>query len=214
MAHQISVWSSWHKAADEITKVQVQTTRVFVATTSAVFNTSTSMLSSFGPAEESKIAVAKTQLFQALDRATLVKRADAEMGRLGLKGRAGTIRTPPELLEDADQAFKARGGPATILIPLRESIDGALAALLKRRALQEPASNPEEKVKSIGRQCGREGLPEAHFPDLGASARRIADELSRAKQQNLSREKISDLFYQGITFLTALLESLDEAKLK
>ena len=80
--------------------------------------------------------------------------------------------------------------------------------------MQEPAGKPGEKIESLGRQCGRGDLPLAHFVDLAASAKRILDTLSGAKQANLSREQVSEVFYQGVTFLNTLLESLDETKLK
>jgi len=134
------------------------------------------------------------------------------MRRLGLDKRAGRNRTSLELLRDAQKAFG--GGPSSVLIPLRESILKTLAALLARRPTQEPADKAAKQIESVGMQCGREGLPVAHFPDLGTSGKRILDALSGAKQADLPAEKVSALFYEGVTFLNTLLESLDEAKLK
>jgi hypothetical protein len=210
LAHQVSVLRSWHETADKLTGSQA--VKAFIATTSAVTNTSTGMLYSLGPVEEPQIKAATVRLVQALNRTPLVKRAEAEMRRLRLHQRAGATRTPLELLGDAQQAFG--GGPGSILIPLRESIEGSLAALLKQRPTQEQAGKPGEKIESLGRQCGRDELPLAHFVDLAASAKRILDTLSGAKQANLSREQVSEVFYQGVTFLNTLLESLDETKLR
>jgi hypothetical protein len=210
LAHQVSVLSSWHETADKLAGSQA--VKNFVATTSAVTMGSTGMLFSLGLVEEPQIKAATSQLVQVLDRIPLVKRAEAEMRRLKLDQRAGSIRSPLDLLGDAQQAFG--GGPGSILIPLRESIEGALAALLKRRPMQEPAGKAGDKIESIGRQCGRDELPLAHFVDLAASAKRILETLSGAKQANLSPKQVSEVFYQGVTFLNTLLESLDEAKLK
>jgi len=209
LAHQISVASSWHETADKLKKTPVQ---IFMATTSAFTTSSTGFLLSSGPIGEPQTKVARARLLQVLDRSPLVKRAEEGMQRLGLDKRYGTNRTPLELLRDAQKAFG--GGPGSTLIPLRESILGALAALLSRRPAQEPAGKPEEKVESIGRQCGKDGLPLAHFPDLGTSAKRILGILSDAKQANPTPEEISKSFYEGVSLLDALLESLDETKLK
>ena len=168
---------------------------------------------SFVPPEQPHTKAATVRLVQALDRIPLIQRAEAEMRRLGLDKRAGdNRRSPLELLRDAQQAFG--GGPGSILIPLRESIESVLAALLLKRPTPEPAGRAGEKVESIGRQCGRSDLPSAHFPDLGTSAKTILNSLSGAKQANLAPEKVSELFYQGVTFLNTLLESLNETKLR
>ncbi len=102
LAHQISVLSSWHETADKLIKLPAN---IFVATTYAVFNTSTGMLFSLGPAEEPQTKAARDRLIKALDRSPLAKRAETEMRRLGLHERAGNMRTPLELLGDAQQAL-------------------------------------------------------------------------------------------------------------
>ena len=124
-AHQVSVLSSWHETADKLTGSQA--VKAFIATTSAVTNTSTGFLFTLGPDEEPQIKAATVRLVRALDRPQLVKRAEAEMRRLGLHERSGLdIRTPLELLGDAQKAFG--GGPGSVLgeravlaIPIRQT---------------------------------------------------------------------------------------------
>ncbi len=206
----ISFASSWHETADKLKATRA--VNIFAATTSAFTTSSSGFLVSYGPIEDPQMRAARARLRQTLARAPLVERAKVEMQRLGLDKRTGNIRTPLELLEDAQKAYG--GGPGAILIPLREAIEGALAALLRRRPTQEPAGKPVEKIESIGRQSGREGLPVRYFADLGATAKRLLPTLSGAKQIDLPQERVSELFYQGVSFLNALLESLDEAKLR
>jgi len=210
LAHEVSVLSSWHETADQLTKTPV--VQNFVATTSAVTTTSTGFVVSFALAAQPHTKAATLQLVRVLDRTPLVKRAEAEMRRLGLDKGTGTNRSPLEILGDAQQAFG--GGPGPVLGTLRNAIEGTLAALLPRRPIQEPAGKAGEKVESIGRQCGRDGLPPNHFPDLGVSAKNAIDTLSGTKLANLPPEKVSALFYEGVTLLNSLLESLDEAKLE
>jgi hypothetical protein len=76
------------------------------------------------------------------------------MLRLGLDRRSGNDRPALDLLHEAksamDRPVLGDGGPTSVLIPLRESIDAAIAELVRRRAKQEPVKGWKEKVVSVG----------------------------------------------------------------
>lgn len=210
LAHQVSVWSTWHETADQA-RQQWQTFKALIATTSAVTNTSAKFVFDLPPTEEPRIQAATDQLAKVLNRASLAEKVIAGMRRLGLDKQTRTNRSALQLLGDAQNAFG--GGPSSILIPLRGSIEKTLAVLLKRCPTQEEhGGKAARKIEFIGRQCGRDGLPAAHFPDLGTSGKHIIDTLSGSKDADFAPEKVNALFHEGLAFLDALLESLDETK--
>lgn len=212
--HQVSVWSSWHDAANKL-EGSITLANTFSAMSSGVFSTSASAVSVIGPfmlAQGPQTEPAKSQLNRVLARAPLAEDAQSAMRRLKLDRRAGDNRTPMELLEEARTAFGS--GPASALLPLRECIQAAIADLLRRRATQEPAGKFSEKMASLAGQCARDGLTDVHFEGLAIDGKRLLDTLSGAKQAGMSPEKVSELFYQGLAFLNALLDSIDETRLK
>jgi hypothetical protein len=211
LVHQVSVWSTWHETADKA-RQQWQTFNALIATTSAVTNTSAKFVFELAPFAEAPIKAATDQLSHVLNSPVLVEKVMAGMRRLGLDNRTGTRRSPMDLVGDAQKALG--GGPSAVLLPLRGSILGTLAVLLQRISCQEDHGGKDaRKIEFIGRQCGRDGLPAAHFPDLGTSGKHIIDTLSGSKDADFSPEKVNALFYEGVAFLDALLASLDETKL-
>jgi hypothetical protein len=123
-----------------------------------------------------------------------------------------------ELLEEAravlEQPAFSDGGTASVLIPLRECIDSALAELLKRRPQQEPAGTLRDKIRSLGRQCGRPGLRADHFDRLADDADALHRDLSAAKQARLSRDQVNQHFHRGLLVFNALMDGIDETHLK
>jgi hypothetical protein len=138
--------------------------------------------------------------------------------RFGLDQASGGGRSPVELLKEAHSALSKPGdsvaGPAAVLVPARESVDSALAALLRRRPTQEPAGTPLEKVSSIGRQAGIQGLPSGHFERLGAEVVELRNRLSGAKQAQMSDVEVRRLFDTVLRYFESLLAGLDLAKLR
>ena len=116
------------------------------------------------------------------------------------------------LLKDAQAGFGVT--PAAALIPLRESIEAAISELLRRRPKQGPAPKLKDKIISIGGQCGRSGLVAGHFDILAFNGAVLIDQLSGAKQGDLTLDGVSELFNRGLVFLITLSSSLDETPFK
>ncbi len=114
---------------------------------------------------------AARRLESILLRQAQLPQAQALFKEFGLDQFHGSSRSPQQLLEDARLALDRPSGsevsPVPVLIPLRESIHALLAALLRRRTTQEPASHDRDKVISVGNQFGRTDLPSDHFTRLG-----------------------------------------------
>jgi hypothetical protein len=164
------------------------------------------------------IKLAISQLNEAMERSPLADTALSSLRRLGLDRRAGDARSPLELLEDAkaalDRPSRPDGSPASVLILLRECILAAVAEMLRRRPVQEPTRGTRDKLTSLGQHCARQGLKTDHFERLATNMDSVVNELSGAKQAQMSRQWVSELFNQGLTLLNALLESIDETLLR
>src|SRR2546425_4128039 len=165
------------------------------------------------PRLQADVEGAKSRLQQTLERFPLTEQAQSSMRRLGLDRRGGSRRAPPELLAQARGALELpgfqEGGPASVLIPLRERIEAAIAELLRRRPTQEPAGKAREKLTSLGRQCRRDGLDEAYFERRAVEADPLLNDLSGAKQGDMPRERVNELFHRGLLFLNSLLDGMD-----
>jgi hypothetical protein len=218
---QKQVVRSWLEVAG-----QVQTTRTLIntfgATSYAAINTTSSTLfmkvgSIQSPTPIMQVATAK--LNQIFERTPLVETARASMRRLRLDDRGESDRqTPLEILDQAKAALDRPSLPEreslSVLIGLRECINAAIGKLLLRRPRQEPASKPRDKLTSLGCQSARPGLRVGHFEGLATEWDSLSNDLAGAKQGRLSRQQVSELFNRGVLFLNALLESIDETKLR
>lgn len=220
---QIDGWRSWeavanglqgsHTLVNSFVAVSEATT---VTTSGAMFDLT--FISPASPPLQKAIETAKTRFSQAVERFPLADEARASMKRLHLDSRGGTYRTAMELLIEAEGALDRpvfnEGGPVSVLIPLRECINVAVSELIRRRPTQEPASKIQDKIASIGQQCARPGLVQDHFACLGANATKLLDDLSAAKQAEVSRERLTEIFHRGLLLLNALMNSIDEARLR
>ena len=101
-----------------------------------------------------------------------------------------------------------------MLVTRRACIDSVLAELLRRRPRQELTPKAQDKVESIGNQCGLATLPGAHCTRLTTNVGPLRDQLSGAKQGSSPRERVRELFHSSLLFLKALLDGIDETKLK
>jgi hypothetical protein len=141
-----------------------------------------------------------------------------EMVRLGLDRRLGSDRSAAELLKEAchalDQPSAEPASPFAVLLSLRESIKAAVVDLLPKRPSQEPARNWQDKVISIGRQCGRRDLAPGHFERLGTDAESLIDSLSGAKRETCARQELIRRFDGGLLYLRAFLGSIDETRFR
>jgi hypothetical protein len=51
-------------------------------------------------------------------------------------------------------------------------------------------------------------------PIFSGLEQKLLNELSSGKQHDVSREKLNESFHQGLLFLNALLQSIDERRLR
>jgi hypothetical protein len=142
----------------------------------------------------------------------------AAMTRLSLNRTHPSRKSALELLNDAraalDRPTSDGNSSVAVLVGLRESINGAIADLLRRRPTQENADSAGGKILSIGRQCAKSGTARKYFEALESSLQNLNRAFSEGKQRNYSREELLFLFDSGLGFLRTLFEGLDEAKFK
>jgi hypothetical protein len=86
--------------------------------------------------------------------------------------------------------------------------------MIRRRPVSEPAKSFEAKIQSLGRHCGLPSLTSGHFDRLGADGEKLRDVLSLGKQRVASRERLIELFNDGLLYLKALLGSIDAQRLR
>jgi hypothetical protein len=210
--------TSWSTNAVGLEKFHGEIT-LFTASTYAVTTTSNTIVSivSAGTASvRPEAEAARSQLRQVLARRPLADTALSAMNRLGLDRQQGSKRTPSEFLDEAKAALERpvlpEPTPAAVLIPLRSCVNEIVNELVRRRPEQKPIPK-RAKLLSIGAQCGRVGLDDDHFRRLQTNCHRLLNDLADAKQSGMSRDRVSQLFQEGLAFLNALLESIDETRL-
>jgi hypothetical protein len=153
---QAETWRAWQLAAGKIEQAGTDVSS-FTALSVASSSTSTGMIAMVSstplwlPRAPTDLDAAKLQLHQTLERFPLAEQAESLMRRLGLDRRSGGRRAPLELLAEARGALEVpafkHGGATSVLIPLRECIEAAIAELLRRRRTQEPAGKAQEKLR-------------------------------------------------------------------
>jgi len=207
-------WRGLYESAVEC-KPAASMSKTFWARTYGVATSSNTVLfgsSISGSVEAPQIHLAQGQIRTLLERPSLLEDVRSAMRRLGLDRRSDGGQTALSHLEASRNALGS--GATPVLISMREAINTALAQLISRRPAQERASSHRDKVTSLGRQCGRSTLGEAHFATLGTNGQGLVDRLSGAKDRALTPQQVSDLLNEGLVYLNALLASLDEARLK
>jgi hypothetical protein len=207
----IAAWRSWHDAASKVQGAKT-TVNTFVVAASGALNTAVSGVSvHFTPplmADHQAVIAARTTLFETVNRSPLIARLRGAMTRVGLDKRE--VTTAPPWTCSKRQPGRWNGLPS----PLRGAIEVSISELLRRRPVKEPTPKWADKVASIGRHCGHSFLPPSHFSSLCATIDPLWSQLSGAKQDDLTREEVAALFGQGIAFLTALMDGVDESVLK
>ena len=172
-----------------------------------------------GPAPfQYAVKSAVSGVYAIFARQDLLSEIVQRLAQLGLERRYGNKQTAIEQLQDAKAAIEGpthgEGVPVAILIPLRECIQNLLEELLRRRRKQEAARGFKTKILSIMNQCGRAGLAQDHFLRLAEDGYELIDRLSGGKDQAMSRAELSNLFQKGMLFLKAILDSIEETKLR
>lgn len=212
----LASWRDLTESTSQLKRVQPAVSS-FAAIASGTTNTTVSFITtvSFVPEQAQD---GKKRLFQVFERSPLVDRVRSSMIRLGLNSRGGTARSALDLLNEAQAALEypvvKDGGPTAVFISLRESINAAITELIRRRPVQERAQGWNDKVLSLGQHCGDSGVPTAQFQRLGAETENLMNKLSGYKQDSVSRDAMNELFIEGVNLLNALLDSIDEGKLK
>lgn len=210
-----SVWQSVEQSAAQV-KPNPTVVSTFGATAYNAATTSSAVFFSYEVAalpNATVIVAARTQLGRVLDRDRLLENARASIRRLSLdRPSGGGTQTALTHLEASQRSIGSGEVPA--LVSMREAIETAVRQLIARRPGQEKGSSHKAKVISLGKHCGREGLQASDFEVLASIGHDLINKLSGSKDKVLTDPQVSDLLYQGLLHLIALLESFDEALLK
>jgi hypothetical protein len=213
----IDAWEGHAVQLGSVFKVMHSAEPLFFATGAAASLTTTTSSIAF-----SSYVIKPSPSLDALNsylvRPSLLDEVRGALRRLELdRIRPGT-RSPLSLLDEAADAIARPSAsppsPASVLLPIREAILATVASLLQRRPEQERAPKAADKILSIGRQCGLDGLDTAHFERLGRALTSLLERLSGAKQSPLTRTDVNREFDSALKFLKAFLTSLSGSKLR
>jgi hypothetical protein len=182
---EIGNWTSWRASISQMSKYMPSITGMTVSSVNSAYSTaSTSWFGAQGNLGK-PMPPAFANVTKVIERYESADKAIAAMKKLGLDNRGGMSRPATELLAEAKAAMErplvGDGGPPSILLPLRESINVAIAELLRRRPQQEPTGNAKDKIVSIGRHCGHASLASGYFEKIGDEALKLLNELSGGK---------------------------------
>jgi hypothetical protein len=97
-------------------------------------------------------------------------------------------------LIEASSRHIQSAGVTRVKSKLRECILAAVAEMLRRRPVQEPTRGTRDKLTSLGQHCARQSLKPDHFKRLATNMDSVVNELSGAKQAQMSRQRVSELF--------------------
>jgi hypothetical protein len=220
---EIDRWRAWNSSAETLLYVLSDVKSfgaVNASTTAGVSLTAMYAIQSpsISPADLEALRYASIRFHATIDRPTIAEEVRTAMRRLSLDARSEVYRSALTILDEAVAAINipvaGDGGPIAPLVTLRECIEAAIAELIRRRRVQEPAKPFREKIHSLGRHCAVSGLPGGFFDRLVADGEKLIDDLSDGKQRAWSRGSIVDLFNTGLLYLKALLDSIDAAKLR
>ncbi|HLJ95896.1 MAG TPA: hypothetical protein VKU02_22165 [Gemmataceae bacterium] len=222
----ISALRDWcDSAARHMDTAKTSINTLFVATSGLTTNTAMAIssidmhrLPSRRDAQQI-VFTAKQQIAHTLDCGHIVQKALASMVRLGLDRKTGDFEPASSHLAQAQAALTLplteTSGGITVLIAMRECIDTVLSELLQRRiGIQDKNPSDEHKVRAIGRDLARTPLPAGHFDRLISQVHQLRDDLSRGKKGNYTHERVKELFDVAVTFLNALMDGVDENKLR
>lgn len=193
-------------------------TRIVHATATTVSVASTSVAFVFGGAKAEETIPKLKPMRELLSRTVDTIRVQESMKIIGLDAAHGGKHSPVELLRIADEAFKRpftnEGYESSVLLSLRESIQGAIDELLKRRPTTEKTASWRKKVTSIARCCGKIGMSFDFVDQVAATTDTLINELSGAKNRRMSRQDIATLFNEGVSLLRDIVSLIDPAKLR
>jgi hypothetical protein len=214
------VWVSTAKNIDALTPaggVGFQITTATTMSANAAFMSPHSRIRQLDPENEQRADKAAGKIVEVVLSSVWDEELENDFRRLGLDV-ATYGRSPLDLLHDSQIALVNPSGsepnPTSVLIPMRECINQALAGLLRRRPTQEQASHSGDKVNSICSQLVRDGIDSGTIGRLAHEAEQLVNQLSSAKQGTIFPQEIRSMFLRGKSFLKALLAVVDEAKMR
>jgi len=219
--HLIQSWHTSHRIAVEVKAGLGSSERFHASAMATGVTTSTGFSALIDPSRFDTTLTfrsAADRLGAVFRRGQLLADVKAQLKALRLDSRPGALQSPVDLLEDArlalDRPGRNESSALGAWVGLREAIGGTLSELLRRRPTQEPASNYQDKVESLGRQCGRKDLSTEHFSGLGVDLQTLMNTLSEGKDRTVERERLARIFNDGLLFLEAFLGSLDAGRLR
>jgi hypothetical protein len=154
-----------------------------------------------------------------LDRARLYEQIKDAIRRLKLNTALPGQRDLYQLLDESQAAVEKPSAEMSSLhgaeLPIRQCIWDAITELLRRCPNQAPTKKWPSKVLAIGEQCGKQNLPPGYFELLAADVLVKLGELAGGGKTNAqSRDQMLLLVNDGLQFLLALLEGVDEKRLR
>lgn len=180
--------------------------------------TSTAVLTSVTTFPKAETIPELKSLEMLLHRTVDVTKIKESMQALGLGIKHGSTRSPLQLLQTAEEAlrrpFADEGYATAVLVPLRESIQGTIEELLKKQPTTEKTGGWTKKVTSLARQCGKIAMSSDYIERVAATTHTLINELSAAKDRNMSRERIAHLFDQGVSLLQDIASLIDSEKFR
>jgi hypothetical protein len=188
------------------------------ASTSAIYVNVVTSIPTASPVIEPRVQQARERILANAKRLPLLGEAYQLLSRFGLDS-SPYGRSAVEMLREAERALMVgahdQQAIGAVLLGARNVIDEMTAALLRRRPAQGQTPNLADKVASLGEHFGLAALPADHFVNLGAQGARLHRELSQEmKQGALSRDALIVMFNQSVTWLVAVLQALDQARMK
>lgn len=159
-----------------------------------------------------------TDFNDAVQQSIERERVELLFVKLGLDKDFGQIKSPLTRLQEAylglNQANAEIASATSILIPLRDCIEGIVSILLPRRPRQEQSGSLSNKIQSIGKQCGNANFDSQTFLRYGVQASSLHSIFSRAKDKRMLRTEILTHFNAGVTLIRAILTALDPDKFR
>jgi hypothetical protein len=197
----------------------------YTTTVSATGLTTNSMIYAIGPIAPPLAPVVdrvKVQINTIMEARPLMQDVEASIKRLGLNDlECGDQRTAVQLLRDSKLALDRPATPSAnepipVLIPLRQCVLAILGELWRRTNSQEKLSGDKHKARivALGKYCGLASIQSSVFEVLGSQWSALFTRLSDTKDATMPRSEISREFNNGILFLQAFLDTIDETKLK
>lgn len=215
-ADDVATWTLVEGIGERADEAQPFLERYLVSSAAAVTTASTNVglytvAAQIAPQNQARFEIVKNRLDEVLRRSTDSQHARNELIRLRLHVVFSGNRSCVELLDEAVHALELDAGPGSILVPLRECINRALAELMRRSHIQVKG-DVGKRVAAIGGQSAREDFDSSHFERLGSRFEML--KLSESKQAAMSRNQVVDEFGFGLRLLISLLGSIDETRLR